>query len=410
VTAGDLRASTALQQTAADSAWSRMRLWAMAHAAIDFFQGAVPAAIPYFVLDRHYSYLQASGLSLAATLGAAFPQPLFGLLVDRRDRPWCVYGGIALAAAAAAGAGLATAYVLTCSLLLLCGIGVAMFHPAAGRLARRDAGDSAAAMSIFATGGNVGFMLAPALLTPVLGSAGLSGLIWFVVPAWLVAVLTWHGAGRLDSRQVRTGVSAAPRGPDRWGPFLWLAAVEVSRSVMFFGASTFIELHWLRDLHSGEALAGIALGCLLGGGVAGTMLGGRIADRVGMVRTTQIGALCCLPPLLLLRVCSQPVVGLAFALVAGLALRVPFAVLVKLGQDYLPNRPGTASAVTLGLSVSAGGVCAPILGALADAQGPAAVFTVLCMVPVVSYVLGLRLSEPGPQRSSGLTQAGQAAL
>ncbi|MGH2862058.1 MAG: hypothetical protein ACRDLT_11220, partial [Solirubrobacteraceae bacterium] len=58
----------------ASSDWSRIRMWAMAHTAIDFFQGAVPAAIPYFVLDRHYSYLQASGLSLAATLGAAIPQ------------------------------------------------------------------------------------------------------------------------------------------------------------------------------------------------------------------------------------------------------------------------------------------------------------------------------------------------
>jgi FSR family fosmidomycin resistance protein-like MFS transporter len=308
-------------------------------------------------------------------------------------------GGIGLAAAGAAGAGVATPYPLTCALLLLCGIGVAMFHPAAGRLARRDAGDSASAMSIFATGGNVGFVLAPALLTPVLASVGLSGMIWFVVPAWLVAIVTRRGAGRSAARWAQTRAAAAPADIDRWRPFMWLAAVEVSRSVMFFGASTFIELHWLRDLHSGKALAGIVLGCLLGGGVAGTMLGGRIADRVGMVRTTQIGALCCLPPLVLLRVCSQPYLGLLFALVSGLALRIPFAVLVKLGQDYLPNRPGTASAVTLGLSVSAGGLSAPMFGALADAQGPGAVFTVLCAVPLVSYLLGLRLSEPRRMQS-----------
>ena len=55
--------------------------------------------------------------------------------------------------------------------------------------------------------------------------------------------------------------------------------------------------------------------------------------------------------------------ALVWALVAGLTLRIPFSVLVKLGQDYLPNRPGTASAVTLGLSVSAGGATGATLSA-----------------------------------------------
>jgi len=260
-------------------------------------------------------------------------------------------------------------------------------------------------MSVFATGGNVGFVLAPLLLTPVLAGVGLWGLAWFVFPAWLVAAITWRSAGRLIDTQ--TAGSTAHGGRDHWGPFMSLAAVEVCRSVMFFGASTFIELHWLRDLHASEAVAGAALGCLLGGGVIGTMIGGRIADRFGMVRTTQIGALVCLPAMVLLRVCAQPELGLVCALFAGLALRIPFSVLIKLGQDYLPNRPGTASAVTLGLAVSAGGVSAPILGAVADAHeahgahGPAAVLTILCFVPIVTFVLGMRLVEPHTLRPSG---------
>ena len=52
-----------------------MRLWAAAHAIDDMYQGLVPASVPYFVLDRHYSYVAASGLALAATLGSSLPQP-----------------------------------------------------------------------------------------------------------------------------------------------------------------------------------------------------------------------------------------------------------------------------------------------------------------------------------------------
>src|ERR1700729_131210 len=50
--------------------------------------GLVPAAVPYFVLERHFSYVEASGLVLAATLGSALPQPAVGFLADRHRLPW----------------------------------------------------------------------------------------------------------------------------------------------------------------------------------------------------------------------------------------------------------------------------------------------------------------------------------
>ncbi|MEU7381999.1 MULTISPECIES: hypothetical protein [unclassified Streptomyces] len=34
--------------------WRRMRVWATAHAVDDFYQDLVPAAVPYFVLERHF--------------------------------------------------------------------------------------------------------------------------------------------------------------------------------------------------------------------------------------------------------------------------------------------------------------------------------------------------------------------
>jgi len=68
--------------------------------------------------------------------------------------------------------------------------------------------------------------------------------------------------------------------------------------------------------------------------------------------------------------------------------------MIKLGQDYLPSRPGTASGVTLGLGVSIGGLVAPVFGAIAEARGTAAVFTVMCFVPALALVLGALLPDP----------------
>lgn len=368
-----------------------MRLWGAAHAVDDLYQGLVPAFVPYFVLERGYGYVAAGGLTLAAALGSSVPQPLFGLAVDRWRLAWPAGAGIALAGIGFGLSGVAGSYLAVWLLVLLSGLGVAMFHPAAGRAAREAAGESTAAMSVFAAGGSVGFFLAPVLATPALVAWGVRSSVLFLPPALLTAYVLLRRQRRARA-VVRT--ANAPAGSDRWVPFLLLVAVAVVRSVVFFGVSTFIGLYWLRDLHTTQVLAGAALACFLGGGVTGTLLGGRIADRIGLTRTVQLGTALSVPALAGLALTPGPYVPLLFAVLTGAALNIPFAVLVKLGQDYLPARPGTASGVTLGLALSIGGLSAPLLGLLADAYGPGGVLLALCAVPLLALTIGHFLTEP----------------
>src|SRR6201996_571708 len=255
--------------------WRRMRLWAIAHAVDDLYQGLVPSVVPYFVLDRHFGYVAASGPPLAATLGSSLPQPLFGVIADRRNAGWMAGAGVGLAGLGLSVAGLIPGYGAVWCAILLSGLGVAMFHPAAGKAARQEAGDSAGAMSVFAAGGSVGFFLAPALATPALIALGVPATGLFLPPAALICFLLL----RKHRREAARGAAPVRAGRDRWGPFAALTRIEMLRAVAFFGLNTFIELYWIRSLHGSRALAGIALTCFLAGGVAGTLLGGRIADR-----------------------------------------------------------------------------------------------------------------------------------
>ncbi|MFC9324306.1 MFS transporter [Kitasatospora sp. NPDC057015] len=377
-----------------------MRLWGVAHAVDDLYQGLVPAVVPYFVLERGYGYVAAGGLTLAATLGSSLPQPVIGLAVDRMRLGWLAAAGIALAGLGLGLSGLAESYRAVWLLILLSGLGVAMFHPSAGKAAREAAGDSTTAMSVFAAGGSVGFFLAPVLATPALAAWGVGATVLFVPPALLTAYVLFRGRHR--QRALAAARGAARTGVDRWGPFLVLTAVDVVRSVVFFGVSTFIALHWVRDLHASAGLSGVALACLLGGGVAGTLGGGRIADRIGMVRAVRLGTALTVPALAGLCLTPGRLAPLLFAVLTGAALNVPFAVLVKLGQDYLPTRPGTAAGVTLGLAVSIGGLIAPALGLIAESHGPRGVLGVLCAVPLLGLLLAAFLVEPqvpaGPGR------------
>jgi MFS transporter, FSR family, fosmidomycin resistance protein len=368
-----------------------MRLWGTAHAVDDLYQGLVPACVPYFVLDRHYGYLAASGLSLAATLGSALPQLVVGFMVDRYSLSWMAGAGVSLAGLGVGMSGVLPGYALVWVVLFVTGLGVAMFHPAAGKAARRAAADSASAMSIFAAGGNVGFFLAPVLATPALDAMGLGATALFVPPAVLTGFVLLRHQQRTKPAARR---ATAAVGTDRWRPFLLLTAIEITRSVNFFGTSTFIELYWITHLHASRPIAGAALTCFLFGGIAGTLLGGRIADRFGLTKTVLAGNAAAIPALIALRACPSAGIALAAALASGVAVRIPFSVLVKLGQDYLPSRPGTAAGVTLGLAVSAGGLAAPVFGAVAAAYGTPAVFTLLCLLPVPAVALSLLLPEP----------------
>ncbi|HVT69049.1 MAG TPA: MFS transporter, partial [Trebonia sp.] len=116
----------------------------------------------------------------------------------------------------------------------------------------------------------------------------------------------------------------------------------------------------------------------------------------GLTKTVLAGNVAALPALIALRVSPGAGIALLAALAAGITVRVPFSVLVKLGQDYLPSRPGTAAGVTLGLAVSVGGLAAPVFGAVAAAHGTPAVFTLLCLLPLPAAALSLLLPEPAP--------------
>jgi FSR family fosmidomycin resistance protein-like MFS transporter len=129
---------------------------------------------------------------------------------------------------------------------------------------------------------------------------------------------------------------------------------------------------------------------MLAGGAAGTLAGGRLADRFGR-RTVLIGSMLVLPVLIVGFLVSPPALAMVFAGLAGAATIATFAVTIVMGQEFLPGRIGVASGVTIGLSIGLGGVGAPLLGLLADAHGLRSVFEVMTVFPLLALALSLTL-------------------
>ena len=372
-----------------------------AHVADDFSQGVVPALLPFFVAERHYSYAAVAGLTLAATVLGSVAQPVFGWWTDRRSRRWMIPVGMLVAALGVALAGLSSSYALTWVLIALSGLGVAAFHPEAARAARQAAGNSNRAMSIFALGGNAGFAVGSLAATPVLLVAGLRGTWLLVLPAAVMAVVLLRTLNAvLDGRAGQRRTHSMPTGDDDWPAFLRLTAVVVVRSILFFGISSFLALYFIAHLGASQGLGGAALTVFLFAGAGGTLLGGWIADRSGRLVSIRIGFTVAVPGLLGLVLAPNLVSAFAFVVLTGIGTFMPFSVFVVLGQDYLPNRIGTASGVTVGLAVSIGGLFSPAFGWLADSTSLRFTLGSLIALPVLALALSGLMRDPASAKTS----------
>jgi len=372
----------------------------------DVNQGAVPAMLPFLMSERHLSYAAAGSLVMAATVASSVVQPVFGHLADRRPAPWLVPLGIFTAGAGLAGAALAPAFWLIFLCIAVSGMGVAAFHPEGTRLANFVAGDKRASnVSIFSVGGTVGFALGPLFTTWLMLSFGVRGGALLIVPSALIAIPLLSQLGRLAAYHPsarKTSKMAAAQAEDAWGPFGRLTATIVVRSIIFYGLNTFIPLYWIAVLGQTKATAGAVLTVLLASGAAGTLIGGRLADRYGRRIVVIVSMACLFPLMLAFTAASTPLAAVLLLIPVGVALFAPFSVMVVMGQEYLPNRVGMASAVTLGLGMTVGGLVVPALGWTADQFGMHTALAALIVLPLVGFGLALLLPPADAARRPSL--------
>lgn len=369
----------------------------MGHACVDVYQGAVAALIPFFVAERHYGYAVASGIVLAASLLSSVAQPAFGALTDRWAMPWLLPVSTLLGGLGIALSGLSGSYGLTLAFVAVSGVGVAAYHPESARLARLASGGSHSAMSWFSLGGNIGFALAPVMVALVIGHGSLRWTPLLVLPALVGAALCVPVLGMLGRRHPGTAGASAPASKDDIASFVRLSLAVVCRSVVFTGLSTFISLY-ARERTGGSATAGTAaLFLLFLGGAVGSVLGGALAGRYDRVRVCRWSYLLSVGAVAGILCVPGPAMFLCVALTSA-GLYVPFSLQVTLGQDYLPSRIGTASGVTLGLTVSVGGLVSPLLGHLADVTTLRTALSPLAVLPALSALLFATLPEPAAPR------------
>ena len=369
---------------------------AAGHLFCDMNSGILPALLPYLIFAYDFTYTAAAALIFAANIVSSVSQPFIGIYSDIISKKWMVPLGLILGSSGLAVIGFLDNYWAIFAAIMVSGLGTALFHPEAAKTVTLNAGKNKASdMSIFSLGGTLGFALGPIVATVTLMLWDLQGLIILIIPSLIMSLIIWKVTSEPAGQ--KTPVFSAATGQvlpqDQWKPFSLLSVVLITRSIVFISLNTFIPLFWITIILQSNESGNILLSIFLISTSAGTLFGGRIADSLGYLNVIRYSFIGVVPVLFILSVTESFALSALMIIAAGFLIFMPYSSLVVLGQQYLPNRVGLASGVTLGLSVSAGGVFAPVLGKIADMYGVSAVMTVIFSVAVIALIFTLMLSR-----------------
>jgi MFS transporter, FSR family, fosmidomycin resistance protein len=363
------------------------------HLATDFANGVLPALLPFLVSRFDLSYLQAGGLVFASAAASSLVQPLFGHYSDRRGAVWLLPTGVFLAGSGMALAAVSGSYSVCVLFVVVSGLGTAAYHPEGTKFASYVSGHrKASGMSLFSIGGNLGVALGAVSAAPVMLLLGRWGGLVLALPSVVVAVLLLRSLRYLQSFAPERRTGQARVGEDRPGAFALLLGVVTARTVGWFGLLTFVPL-WAVSLGRSESYGSNLLSLMLFAGGVGTLVVGPLADRIGR-RPVLLASVVSVPPLTLVFVALGGTVGVVALALVGVCVVGTFGLIQVMTQEYMPNRLGLASGISIGFAIGLGGVAAAALGAVADAVDLEAALYVSAVVPALAIPLALLLPSP----------------
>jgi MFS transporter, FSR family, fosmidomycin resistance protein len=362
----------------------------LCHLLNDVMQSLLSAIYPILAEDFALQFWQIGLLTLVFQGTASLLQPIVGITTDRHPLPQSLPVGMG---STMLGLGL-LAYAATYPMLLLgaalIGIGSAVFHPEASRVARLAAGGRyGMAQSVFQVGGNTGQAIGPLLAAFIVVPLGRPSIAWFALAALTGIVIlnrvgAWYARLRAEAaRRPRPAPRPPAISPARVRVAIAILAVLVfSKAIYTAGVSSYYTFFLIDRFGLGIEQSQVMLFLFMGALAFGTVLGGPLSDRIGSAPVIWVSVIGVLPFTLAL-----PHLDLTWTAIVsvpiGVILAMSFPVIVVFGQELMPGRVGMVAGIFFGLSFGLGGIAAAVLGVLADAYGIAFVFLLCSITPAV---------------------------
>ena len=260
------------------------------HLLNDMMQSLLPAIYPMLKSNYGLDFGQIGVLTFTFQFTASLLQPLVGLYIDRKPKPYSLAVGMGFTLTGLVLLAYAHNYAVLLLAAALVGTGSSVFHPESSRVARMAAGGRhGLAQSLFQVGGNAGSAIGPLLAAFIVLRYGQSSVAWFSLAAMLgifllINVGHWykgHGLARIKSRVSHAAAHVTlPRGKVKLAIAVLIALIF---SKFFYMASmtSYYTFYLINRFHVSVQSAQIHLFVFLGAVAVGTIAGGPIGDRVG---------------------------------------------------------------------------------------------------------------------------------
>jgi MFS transporter, FSR family, fosmidomycin resistance protein len=375
-------------------------LMAAAHVMVDGYGNIYAPMLPLLIPRLGLSLAAAGTLTMLFQLAASVAQVGFGHLADRwRPRTLITIGPV-VAVAVLSLIGLATTRLELAAILVAGGLGAAAFHPPAAALAHRLGGERRGyAMSVYITGGTLGFALGPLCFAPFAQRFGIEWTPVLALPGLAVVAFFLRRVPPIPVHPSGHGGLSALRPYAK--PLTLLYVIVVLRTLASLTFATFVPVMLTRrGLTIGEAGASVAL-YLFGSGVGG-FFGGPAADRYGARLVIALSLVLSVPFLFVAPFLTgwQFVVVLA---IGGLFLQSTLPVNVTFGQSLAPISAATVSSLMMGFGWGTGGLSVPFVGMIADRVGIEHTLVGVSIIPLFAALCALPL--PARARAVPVEQA-----
>ncbi|MCO6393191.1 MFS transporter [Aliihoeflea aestuarii] len=358
----------------------------------DVMQSLLAALYPMLKDDYGLAFWQIGLLTMAFQVTASLLQPLVGFYTDKNPKPYSLAFGMGSTFVGLLLLAFGDRYSILLLGACLIGIGSAIFHPEASRVARMASGGRfGLAQSLFQVGGNFGTAIGPLLAAFIVVPRGQTSVAWFCAAA-LLGMIILQQVGSWYNRY-----TAARKGASRAIPavnlprskvviaLVVLALLVFTKNIYTASFTSYYTFYAMERFDVTVQQSQMMLFLFLGAIALGTVLGGPFGDRFGSKAVIWFSILGILPFTVAL-----PFVGftatLVLTFIIGVMLASAFPAIVVFAQELVPGRVGMIAGIFFGFAFGMGGIAAAVLGVVADAKGIEFVYLICAFLPFLGLL------------------------
>jgi FSR family fosmidomycin resistance protein-like MFS transporter len=362
-------------RAAEQTALSVLLAISFSHLLNDTVQSLIPSLYPLFKAGLHLTYGQLGWITFAFQCTASLFQPLVGRYTDRRPMPYSLAVGMGISLIGLLFLSVAGNFHMVVAAAAMVGMGSAVFHPEASRVAHMASGGKRGfAQSLFQVGGNAGSALGPLMAAAIIVPRGQGSTAWFSLVAALGMFVLWQIGGwmsrhlelaRKKARNTASSIAAPFPKPTVVRALVVLVALIFSKYVYLTSMTSYYTLYLIDRFHVGVQTSQLYLFVFLFAVALGTIIGGPIGDRFGRKKVIWASILGVAPFSIWLPH-ADLTTTMVLTIVIGLILASAFSAILVYAQELMPGKVGMIAGLFFGLAFGIAGIGSAVLGHVAD--------------------------------------------